>query len=150
MKKILIILFVLISVLIWYGEKRSFYCLSVGKCVTVWKTYGNTCYIIPYNYYGLFKPSGNYMITTNTNDLAIYWTEQLGDSIVVRCDKNYEIKNNNEKKTLLIDYNGNKDKFHEIFYKPNAKKFNDIKNNIKLIEISIKENYATDKNGNKL
>ena len=112
MKKKLIILLTLIAILfIYYGEERNFYCLSEGKCVTVWKTYGNTCYIIPYKYYGLYKPSGNYMITTNTNDIDIIW-ENNSDKIILTSDEESKIINSKAKQ-IIIDYNSNKQHYSQ-------------------------------------
>lgn len=151
MKKRLIILFVFIALLsLWYGEKRSFYCLDNNKCITVWKTYGNTCYIIPDKYYGLFKPSDNYIETSNTNDITIYWSEKLPKSVIVRCETNYEIKNVEKVKISIHDFNDKDKEFREILYGLNPKKFSDVKSDVSFISIYIKEKYATDKNGKKL
>jgi hypothetical protein len=86
MKRLLLIFSILIIVvLIWYGESRKFFCLNNSKCVTVWKTYNNVCYIVPGKYYGLIKPSSrSYIKTTNVNNLDIIW-KSSSDSIIVKC-----------------------------------------------------------------
>ncbi|MBS1760085.1 MAG: hypothetical protein JST23_08190 [Bacteroidetes bacterium] len=152
MKKILsLIALVIFFALIYFGEKRDFYCLEEGKCVTVWKTYGNSCYIIPYKYYGLLSPSGNYIKTTYTNDVTIYWNDELPNAVTIRCEQDFKIVNNNSAKINIVDFNSNyENNLNKVFYDKDAKGFSDVKKNVSFISIYIKENYATDKNGNKL
>jgi hypothetical protein len=61
-----------------------------------------------------------------------------------------KISNSKKDKFTFYDYNLNKKKFDQILYKLEPKKANDIKDNAKLMDVYILENYATDKNGNKL
>ena len=72
----------------WYGESRSFYCLDNGKCITVWKTYNNVCYIIPGKYFGILKPSKNVIESSNNNNLTIYFTSELPDAFVYKSELN--------------------------------------------------------------
>lgn len=152
MKKILLLIALVICLaIIYFGEKRDFYCLENGKCVTVWKTYGNSCYIIPYKYYGLLSPSGNYIRTTNINDITIYWNSEFPKTVTVRCEQDFEIVNKDSIKAPIVDFNSNyENNLNKVFYDKDAKGFSDVRRNVNFISIDIKENYATDKNGKKL
>src|SRR5690554_2538954 len=66
LKIIGVFLLLIVVLLVWFDQSRTFYCLSEDKCVTVWKRLGNKCYVVPRRYYGVFKPSDNYIKTTNT------------------------------------------------------------------------------------
>lgn len=140
----------IISILIWYGEARKFFCLDDGKCVTVWKTYNNICYVIPGEYYGLFKPSENFIQTTNTNNLTIFFTNELPDAFIYQSDQDVIINDMKKDDFVFYDLNSNSQKFIKILYPSNAKKSSDLKDNARLIDIFIQENYAIDKDGKKL
>lgn len=151
---VIVILIVVVSV--WAEQSRSFYCLSERKCITVWKRSGNICYIIPGKYSGIFKPSDNYIKTTNVNPLVgnnyftFYFTEEMPNTLIYRSKSTFEVYNGDKQKLLLIDYDSDVEKYKEVLYIPDAKKVNDLKENVNLISLDTKENYATDKSGKKL
>ena len=149
MKKVALLVTILAALLFWFGESRHFYCLN-NRCLTVWKTFNNICYIIPGKYYGLVKPSDNFIATTNTNNLTIYFTGQLPKTFFIKGDEKIKIYNTDKTRFVLLDYEGQSQTFDSILYNKNATKFNDLKENASLIEIFVKENYATDKSGKKL
>lgn len=65
---------VLVSVfLLWMGQRRTFLCIGEGRCVTVWKTYGNKCYLIPGKYYGLIEPMRSHATTSNIALVGFIW-----------------------------------------------------------------------------
>jgi hypothetical protein len=151
MKRLLFYLAILIAVaMIWYGESRKFFCLDNGKCVTVWKTYDDVCYIIPGRYYGIFRPSDNFIQSSNTNFLTIYFTGELPNLLVYKSEEPLKVSNTNKHKWIFYDYKSNIQKFDSILYVANAKRNNDIKSNARLMDIFIQENYALDKNGKHL
>lgn len=151
MKKIAaFILGVIVLSAVWYGESRKFFCLSNGRCITVWKTYNNTCYIIPGKYYSPSKPSLNYIESTNTNGLTFFFTDALPNTWIYSSEQNIKANNDNRSKWVFYDYSSNKKKFDGILYKPKAQKFSDIKENVELIEVYVLGNYATDKKGKKI
>jgi hypothetical protein len=85
MKKMILFFFIVILLLFgWYGESRKFFCLEDGKCITVWKTYNNVCYVIPGKYYGLWAPSNNFIKTSNLNELTIFFTDELPNTLIVQ------------------------------------------------------------------
>lgn len=140
----------IILLLIWYGESRKFFCLDSGECVTVWKSYNNVCYIIPGKYYGLIRPSKNYIESPNTNNVTIFFTKEMSNAIIYNSEQNLTVKNIDKHEFVFYDYNSNNVKFDQLLYLPNAKLNKDVKNNVGMIQIFIHENYATDKNGRKL
>jgi hypothetical protein len=151
MKRALLLLSILIVIVLgWFGESRNFFCLDNGNCITTWKTYNNVCYIIPGKYYGLVKPSKNYIQSTNNNTLTIYMSSELPNTIVYKSNQPLKVVNSDKKEFYFYDYNLEVEKFDNIMYMPNAKKNNDIKENVRLIDLFIQENYAIDKNGKKL
>jgi hypothetical protein len=151
MKRLLFYLAILIAVaMIWYGESRKFFCLDNGKCVTVWKTYDDVCYIIPGRYYGIFRPSDNFIQSSNTNFLTIYFTGELPNLLVYKSEEPLKVSNTNKHKWIFYDYKSNIQKFDSILYVANAKRNNDIKSNARLMDIFNQENYALDKNGKHL
>jgi len=136
-----------ILLILIFGEKRSFYCLGDNKCITVWKTYGNTCYIMPYKYYGIIRPSDNYLVTSNVNDITVFWSTELPKCIAIIGDKEYQISNEDTSEISIYNYQNNIERFDSILYEKHSKTFSDIRENADLISVYIEENYATDKNG---
>lgn len=135
---------------VWYGESRNFFCLDNGRCVTVWKTFNNVCYIIPGRYYGILRPSDNFIESSNSNFMTIYFTSELPNVFIYKSDQSLKIKNASKEKVVFYDYNSNIQKFDSILYIPNAKKNNEIKGNARLMDVFIRENYALDKYGKHL
>lgn len=151
MKKTFIFLLIAITfIAIGYGESRKFFCLEDGQCITVWKTYNNVCYITPGKDYSVIKPSDNFIELTNTNDLTVFFTRELPNSFIFASDHPLKINNGKKDKFTFYDYNLNTKKFDQILYKPDAKKANDLKDNAKMMNIYVFENYATDTKGRKL
>lgn len=148
MKRLLFVFLILIVLtLVWYGESRRFFCVDNGNCITVWKTYNNVCYIIPGKYYGIIKPSQNFFQSTNTNNLTIFFTNELPNALIYKSDQDLKINNSNKDEFIFYDYNQDVKKFDTILYMPNAKKNNDIKSNASLMDIFIQEDYALNKDG---
>jgi hypothetical protein len=151
MKRFLLCLAIFIVVtVIWYGESRKFFCLDNGNCVTIWKTYNNVCYIIPGRYYGIIRPSDNFIETSNNNFLTLYFTSELPNVVIYKSEQILTIKNADKDKWAFYDYNSNIQRFDSILYIANAKRNNDIKDNARLIDVFIGENYALDKKGKHL
>ena len=134
----------------WYGESRSFVCLNNGKCVTVWKTYNDICYIVPGKYYGLIRPSKNFIQSTNNNNLTIYFTSEMPKAFIFKSEVSLKINNDDQKESVFYDYNQDITKFDKVLYKPGAKRINDVKADAQLIDIIIHDDIAWDKNGKML
>lgn len=147
MKKTILFFFIVILLLVgWYGESRKFFCLENGKCITLWKTYNNVCYVIPGKYYGLWAPSNNFIKTSNLNELTIFFTDELPNTLIVQSREKLKVYNKGG--VVFLDYDSDSTRFKNILYKPDAKRFyKDLKPNASLISIDIKENYARDRQG---
>ena len=131
----------------WFAYKRHFYYFGeTGKYVTVWKRIGGRCLIIPGKYYGITKPN-DYIEIGNVDNITLYWSSELPNSFIAR-DEGYKF-NINSNNNVFIKYDDNKEHFHQILYLENAQKRRDIKPNAELLNLSIREPYATDKKGNK-
>ena len=143
----MILAIVVAIILSWYGESRKFYRLDDGTSVTVWKTYNNICYIIPGRYYGILKPSDNFIESSNLNFLTIYFSSELPNALIFKSEEPLKVSNASKEKMTFYAYESNKRKFDSILYLPNAKRNNDIKSDAQLLDIFVLENYAMDKNG---
>lgn len=154
MKIVGIFLLIVIVFLVWFDQSRSFYCLTSGDCVTVWKRLGNKCYVIPGKYYGVFKPSSSFIETTNSQYLTLYFTDELPEKIVVRNQGSsksqhggYVINNKEKSNWEIVEYS---DDYKPLIYNPEAQKFNDVKAGANYIDLDIKQNYAINKKGEKI
>ncbi|MDQ0109432.1 hypothetical protein J2T02_004575 [Chitinophaga terrae (ex Kim and Jung 2007)] len=147
MRKVILFFLIVVSFLFaWYGESRRFFCLEDGKCITVWKTYNNVCYVIPGKYYGIWAPSNNFIRTSNLNELTIFFTDELPNTWIVQSKE--ELKVYNKAGFVFLDYDEDSAKLRDILYKPDAKMFyKDLRFGASLINIDIKENYACNKDG---
>jgi hypothetical protein len=151
MKRILLSFGLVITlVVIWFGESRRFFCLEDGNCVTVWKTYNNVCYIIPGKYYGIVKPSEQHIESSNTNLISIYFSKELPNAFVFKSSGEVKIYDRGKREFSFYDYEKDTSRFDKILYMPNAVKRVDIKADAGLMDIDIREDYATDKFGKKL
>ncbi|WGQ09426.1 hypothetical protein QG516_23195 [Pedobacter gandavensis] len=88
-----------------------------------------------------------FLESTNTNDLTVFFTNELSNSFIFTSEQALKISNGKRDQFIFYDYDLNKKRFDQILYKPEAKKASDIKDNAKLMNIYILENYATDKQG---
>jgi hypothetical protein len=143
MKKVLLCFFLfLIGFVVYNLESRKFICLGDGKCVTVWKTYNNNCYVIIGKYYGLFKPSFNrsYVKTTNTSlGIDLIW-EKESKTIIVQLDSGSVINNSDSAKVQIINYNLNKAYNDSVYtYFDNKLRVRRYKRNIVIISAPINE-----------
>ena len=148
MSKVWFLVIGVILLIVWFGEDRSFYTTGNGKYVTVWKTYGNTCYVIPGKYYGLTKPSKRTHIqSTNTAMISLLWNERL-DTIFMSSSK-ATVFNFPSSEVFILDYEANSKAVDNIYtyLEDNKRK---VKKNAQYISLMIEENYATDQNGKKL
>jgi hypothetical protein len=143
-----IILFLFLILAFWAEQSRSFYCLSEGKCVTVWKRSGNKCYIILNKYYGIFKPNDNYIKTTNTAFVHIIWTDD--NRLLIDIEDTAEIIQPSSDKALVIEHYSNDKILNDSLYTYFDGKYNRYNKRVNYISLHIKESYAIDSAGNKL
>jgi len=71
MKYLMGLVAALICLCVLYAEHRKIIRLREGSFITIWKTIGGKCYIMPYRYLGLLYPPNDYIETRNDNVLAI-------------------------------------------------------------------------------
>ncbi len=136
---------VLFLLVLLVDQKRKVHCISDNKCVTVWKRIGGTCYVMPYKYYGLFRPRDCYIITTNSSDIGFIWKNKK--EIIVHVDEEATIVDNSTKKIKILDYEANYEIYDSIFtYKDGY--YRRYKKNVQRIGISILENYCVNCNEN--
>lgn len=150
MKKILIIIFVIGIVIFWFGEKRTFYHAGDGKFVTVWKTYGNVCYIIPSKYYGIVRPSEGYIQVTNTEGITLFFPQEMADTIVFTRFTEPIVVNSKTKNINFLNLKNAKERVHPILYRTDAKMTRDVKDSVNYLDIYVRENFAVNKKGERL
>jgi hypothetical protein len=156
MKKVLFsFIFIVAVFFIYYGERRSFYCLTNGTCVTVWKTFNNKCYVIYGRYLGLIKPNDNYIETTNTQYLTLYFSLKLPKKIIARDEgilggskRVFKIFNS-DIKTITIEQYHSENLNHTFFQRDSTVGYS-LGLTTESMGINIKEGYAVDKNNEKL
>lgn len=147
--KIVGVIAILIVVLsVWAEQSRSFYCLSEGKCITVWKRSGNKCYIVLNKYSGLFKPTDNYIKTTNTAFVDILWTDD--NRLLIDTEDNAEIVQPSSDKNLIIERYRDDKAMNDSLYTYFDGKYNRYDEGVNYIRLYIKENYATDRTNKKI
>lgn len=140
---------ILIVVFSFYAEQtRSFYCLSEGKCVTVWKRSGDKCYIVLDKYSGIFKPTDNYIKTSNTAFVDVIWTED--NRLLIDYDDNVEIVQPHSDKKFVIERYSKDKVINDSLYTYFDGKYNRYNEKVNYIRLHVKENYATDRANKKI
>lgn len=115
-------------------QSRSFYKLESGKEVTVWKRIGGKCYVIPYKYYGIIKPSSCVIETVNTGGVTLIW---YNERLIVDTNSKMKIINNGD--CVLEDYMDKKDENDSIFLW-NDNGTNKLKSDLKYLSVYILDN----------
>ena len=143
-------LFILLAGVIWFAESRSFFCLQNGRCITVWKTFGDVCYIAPGKYFGVLAPSTDFIKTSNTSDITIFFYDELPNILIYQSDDIVEVKTGSGKNPVLYDFSSDTSKYFKMLYMPDAKRHKDVKQNVEFISVYIRDIYARDKRGRNL
>lgn len=133
-KKIFYLTFVLLIISFFWIQNRSFHNIKNKQFITVWKTLENKSYLIinEHRYYGITKPSNNYIETTNDNLIIIILDPINNYYYLLNGADKYIVTNLNNIKI----YNYNDDKlFYDTFFINNH-----IKRGYTLIQIDLKEN----------
>lgn len=127
---------------------KSYYCLSDNKCVTVWKKVNGEKYIIFGRYESGEVPSDNYIrIETLSSDYVdVIFLNDKKSLIAVDDKADIVIQSSNN---LIELYKENK-VVNDSLYTYFDDRYRRYNKEIDFISLNIKENYATDKNGNKL
>lgn len=142
MRRAFIWTFILIVVIfLFYAESRKFYCTTEGKCITVWKTFVNTCFIIPEKYYGVLPPSSSsYVKTVNTNNISVIWPSMNNNLIFNATDSSFTIRNF-PNSINIINYIDQKNYYDSIFLIKDGH-YSKFKEEVDFISVDIKENYS--------
>ena len=145
---LLVLLILIVVGSICSEQTRSFYCLSEGKCVTVWKRSGDICYIVLDKYYGIFKPTDNYIKTSNTAFVDVIWTED--NRLLIDTDDNVEIVQPHSNNKFVIDRYSNDKVINDSRYTYFDGKYDRYNEKVNYIRLYVKENYATDRANKKI
>ena len=156
-KKIVTIIIscVLVALVIYpllYDGIKNTYCLSNDKCVTVWKRGNGDVYVIAGKHKGYKEPSDNYVKLTDAYS-STYWFVHVifteNDKLIVFAindKKNIEVKSSANIVELYEDQVELNDSLYTYF----DGEYRRYKKGVNFISINIKENYATDKTGEKI
>jgi hypothetical protein len=145
------ILFVLILVFysLYIELSRNFYSVDNKKIITIWKKANDECYIIPGKYYGFVLPEDGFIKISNDSDITFYWSDELLGEIIFKTESKY-VLNNNDKLRMISYYDTSKyASLKVVLYGEGPKKIDEVKDNVSIMMINIKENYAIDKKGQK-
>lgn len=151
MKKIVLIftfIFTFVLSSCKYFEVRSFYCLSDGKCVTVWKKGNNSIFIILGKYTSAKIPSDNYVKISNNRYDYIHLILSKEDKFLIDIDEKATVIKRSSNN--LIELYKNNKTLNDSLYTYFDGKYWRYKNHVEFISINIEENYATDKTGKKI
>lgn len=141
-----VFIFMIISTLMSDGV-RSFYCLSDDKCVTVWKRENGEVLIMSGKYKSKEIPLDNYIKITNMNYSSIV-VLFVGNKLLVDVENNAKAFQKSSNGTLVL-YRNDK-ALNDSVYTNFDGKYRRYKEKVNYININIEENYATDKNDEKL
>ncbi|MDR2206277.1 MAG: hypothetical protein LBE36_09015 [Flavobacteriaceae bacterium] len=144
MRKILIIFGVFILLCFGIEQKRHFYALSDDKYVTVWKRWGDICYIIPGKYYGITVPD-NYVKTSNVSYVGIIYYD---GKIIVDGGAECQFINSSPN-NMIYNYKDNEQENDSLFTEKRGYYYY-YKKNFNVITVDIRYPYATDRYGKKL
>nr|WP_294988324.1 hypothetical protein [uncultured Sediminibacterium sp.] len=150
MNKIFFFILLVGVVLFWFGEKRKFYQFGDGKYLTVWKTYGGVCYIIPGKYFGIIKPSDGYIQSPITDAIVLFSSKQFGDTIVYNSLSSVTPVNSISKHIYFLDLNLEKERVYPFLYENTMTKATEVKQGVKYLHVLIRDNFAIGKNGIRL
>lgn len=134
MRFLIIFLLIISGLLLCLDQSRSFYQISNGKYITVWKRLGGKCYITLDKYYGITKPK-NYIKTTNDNIIIILFDTLSTNYVIYNSYGKSLIINSSEK----IDYY-NRDERNDFFNR--YYKGDTLLNQYKYLVVFIKESYV--------
>lgn len=145
MKKILKVFITLVGIIgllfVWNEQSRSFFKATNGEYVTMWKRWGGTCYLIPGKYYGITKPTDNYIETKNTASGDFIWNNENSKYVLFSGGKDCKIINNDSTKIKIINYLDNKQK-NDSLYTEKYGYYNVYKKGVIRLSIDILEGYA--------
>jgi len=140
MKKVLIFPALLLLMAIWYGESRKFFCAGDGECVTVWKTYNNVCYIVPGKYYGIIRPSDNYIKTSNINLVSIFYSPKLPRVFIIQPGLGVRFINGDTARFTFYNYYADSAGFNQLLFAP-SQTGDELKPGVRVLNIDIREDY---------
>lgn len=126
---------------------RFFYCFSNDKCITIWKRENREFLIIAGKYKSDKLPVDNYIKVANMNYRhAVILLD--GSNLIVDLEDNVEVLLHSSNGTLSL-YKNNQS-LNDSLYTHFKGGYRRYKANVDYINVSIEENYATDKDNNKL
>jgi hypothetical protein len=129
---------------------KSYYCLSNGNCITVWKKTSKEVYIIYGKYNSTKKPSDDYVkLIDITNEVDMYASVIFtkDDKLLIDViDDSTKVISQSSKG--IIELYNNKKTLNDSLYTYFDGKYRKYKKEVEFLNISYKENYARDKNGN--
>lgn len=131
---------------------RSFYCLSDNKCITIWKLESGEVLIVKGIYNESKEPINDYIrLVDVTNEVDWYASAIFTKNnklLIDVVDDNTKVISKSSSGIIEL-YNDNR-VVNDSLYTYHDGRYRKYKKNIDFININIKENYATDKNGKKL
>lgn len=153
MKKIAVItLSLILIIIIWIGLERDVYRLGKNNIITIWKTYGNRCYVVSGKYIGLIPPTlRNHMVMTNRNQFTIFLTPDIPNGIIVQdLGRTIKFMNYDSHDPFFVDYYSDSSRLNKILFQDSVINVNRLKKHVIFFDANIKEGYVMDMNGRTL
>jgi hypothetical protein len=129
----------ILALVAWMGQRRTFYCISADKCVTIWKTYNNKSYIVPGKYYGVIEPSRSHVVATNVSSIAVIWPDDQ-PSILFDGGPECVIKNALDG-VQFVDYRKNK-RVYDSLYTFSDGTYMRYRPDLAFLTVDIKEGFT--------
>ena len=150
MEKVFYILFVLIFYSSCFDHSETKYCLPENDCVTLLKQTGGVAYVVAGSQNVKDKSLQSHIETNTTQSFTFYFAKEMPNKIIVRSQGNIDGENefkimNASEGTQFVQFDND---IRSLLYGIGKRKFNEVNEGVDYIDLSIKENYAKNKDGN--
>lgn len=149
MKKVFLLFSSLILCVLIYSfllEETTDFCVH-NNCIRVKKSWGDGCKIFPLNPFSLTESTECYIKTTNTNNITFYYTNKKKKLLVYKSESPLVVVNKDTSFCVIKSFDSI---YKAEFYPKESRKLKDVYEYVDLIDLRIKENFATDKSGEKI
>ena len=130
----------LAMLLLWLGQRRTFLCVDEDHCVTIWKTYGNKCYLVPGKYYGLIEPTCSHATTTNTALVGFIWPS---DPTILLLSSGTETHISNKAGDIQLQLYSRDQQVNDSLYTQLDGRNRVYRDGVPYLTVDIKDGYTT-------
>ena len=133
-----------VLILVYADQNRNFYNLENGKCFTIWKRIGGTCYIIPGKYWGVNAPD-SFVKAKNSGIVTLFFSASQPDNIFVE-GQGLELANEG----LPPRFVAKNLQHDELLYITDARTASDLKPDAYRVDMDLGPLYVIDYKGHRI